>query len=493
MPLLTNLVGANGDTMKRLLILPAVFVLFFFASDNSDEWIPLFDGETLEGWQASDNADSWQIEDGALVTRGPRSHLFYVGDLNDHNFKNFEFSADVKTTPGSNSGIYFHTEYQDSGWPSRGYEAQVFNASPDIEPGWRVERKHTGSIYGIRNIWKPPVNNDEWFSYRFVVLGKTIRTYINGALMADYTEPEAVERPRSMRGRVLSSGTFALQCHDPRSVVYFRDIKVKVLPDDLPTPGEPAQDPDYENRLMALSLFNFPLMDLHVHVRGDLTNELALAHARRYGFTYGFAVNCGLMMGFEGDEELNRFIDSYEQPPETYFAMQAEGREWLDMFSQETIDRFDYVFTDAMTWTNDAGRRMRLWMPNETEVGDPEDFMDQLVDRIETILSNEPIDIYVNPTFLPPEISQMYDELWTEDRMDRVIAALVENEIALEINDRYRLPSVTFIRRAKAGGVKFTFGTNNGSLRDLGRLEYCIDMVDQAGLTAADMWIPPRR
>jgi hypothetical protein len=424
----------------------------------------------MEGWQASENADSWQIEDGALVTRGLRSHLFYVGDLNDHDFENFEFTADVMATPGSNSGIYFHTEYQDSGWPSKGYEAQVFNSSPNIEPGAYVERKLTGSLYGIRNIWKTP-----------------------GALMADYTEPEATERPGNMAGRVLSSGTFAFQCHDPESVVYYKNLKVKILPDDLATPGEPAQDPEYDARLIALSSANFPLMDLHVHIRGELTSDLALANARKYGFTYGFAVNCGLMMGFETDEALNQFIDTYEQPPETYFAMQAEGREWLDLFTQETIDRFDYVFTDAMTWTNDAGKRMRLWIPEETEVGDPEDFMDQFVDRIETILNEEPIDIYVNPTFIPDEIGHMYDELWTEDRMDRVIAALLENDIALEINDRRRIPSATFIKRAKAGGVKFTCGTNNGSLSDLGRLEYCIDMIEEAGLTGQDMWIPPQR
>jgi hypothetical protein len=489
----TTVLRANGDTMKRLLILPAICVLFLLTGCNSDRWISLFDGETMEGWRASENADSWQIEDGALVTRGPRSHLFYVGDLNDHEFKNFEFTADVKTTPGSNSGIFFHTEYQDSGWPSKGYEAQVLNSSPDVEPGAHVERKLTGSIYGIRNIWKTPVRDDEWFNYRIVVQGKTIRTYINGALMVDYTEPEATERPEDMAGRVLSSGTFALQCHDPGSVVHYRNVKVKILPDDLPTPGEPPEDAAYDARLIALASANVPLMDLHVHIRQDMTSDQALANARKYGFTYGFAVNCGLRMGFETDEALNEFIDSYEQPPETYFAMQAEGREWLDLFSQQTIDRFDYVFTDAMTWTNDAGKRMRLWVPEETEVGDPQDFMDQLVDRIETILNNEPIDIYVNPTFVPDEINDLYDELWTEDRMDRVIAALVENDIALEINDRYRIPSAAFIKRAKAGGVKFTCGTNNGSLSDLGRLEYCIDMIEEAGLTAQDMWIPPAR
>ena len=80
-----------------------------------------------------------------------------------------------------------------------------------------------------------------------------------------------------------------------------------------------------------------------------------------------------------------------------------------------------------MTWTNDNGLRMRTWIKEETEVGDPQDFMDQLVDRIVTIVTTEPIDIYVNPTFFPDEINDRYDEFWTEERIDRVVAALVES------------------------------------------------------------------
>ena len=87
------------------------------------------------------------------------------------------------------------------------------------------------------------------------------------------------------------------------------------------------------------------------------------------------------------------------------------------MFIPGMIGKFDYVFTDAMTWTNDDGKRMRLWIKEETEVGNPRDFMDQLVSRIETILAAEPIDIYVNPTYLPEEINSMYDELWTPERI----------------------------------------------------------------------------
>jgi len=476
--------------MKNLRSLIIFFFPLFMMGCQSDHWITLFDGETLSGWRASESAGSWKIEDGALVTSGPRSHLFYDGEVMNHDFKNFELMVDVRTIPGSNSGIYFHTEFQEEGWPEKGYECQVINSNKPAEPGDYVEYKMTGSIYAIRNTWKSPVPDNEWFNYHIVVRGKTIQTFINGELIAEYTEPDEVYRPESMKGRVLSSGTFAFQCHDPESVVYYKNVKVKLLPDDLPTPGEPPEDLEFEKHLVDLAAGNFPLIDLHMHLKEGLTLEDAMMHARKYGFTYGIAVNCGLNMGLETDAAVQQFLDDYAKPSHTWLAMQAEGREWLDMFSGEVVSQFDYVFTDAMTWTNNNNKRMRLWIEEETEVGDPQDFMEQLVDRTVGILENEPIDIFVNPTYLPEEINDRYDELWTEERMDRVLTALVENQVALEINNRYMIPSPAFIKRAKEAGVKFTFGTNNGGKDDLGRMEYAIEMIEECGLTGNDIWMP---
>lgn len=452
---------------------------------NSDEWITLFDGKSLDGWKASENIDSWKIEEGVLVTAGPRSHLFYDGDVMGHDFRNFEFMAKVKTEPGSNSGIYIHTEFQEEGWPAKGYECQVLNTAI---PGG--ENKMTGSIYAIRNNWKPPVPDNLWFDYRIKVQGKTIQTFINGEIVAEYTEPENIYRAEGFKDRILSSGTLAIQCHDPQSIVYFKEIKIKPLPDDLPSAGTPLTDLDFERKLINLHTYGFPLLDLHVHLKGGLTREEALVNARKYGFNYGIAVNCGLQMGKETEAELKEYLDQYEQSPITWHAMQAEGREWTNLYSEESVSRFDYVFTDAMTWTNDNGIRMRLWIPEETEVGDPEDFMEQLVDRIENIVRTEPIDIYVNPTYLPDEINDRYDELWTPERMDRVIKALVESQVALEINNLRKIPSPAFIKRAKAAGVKFTFGTNNAGADDLGRMDYAISMIGECELGSSDMWMP---
>jgi hypothetical protein len=187
------------------------------------------------------------------------------------------------------------------------------------------------------------------------------------------------------------------------------------------------------------------------------------------------------------DAGLDRFLASMAGQP-VYKAMQAEGREWRTMFSIDAIARADYVFTDAMTFTDTKGRRMRLWMPDEVFVDEPQAFMDMLVGKIEGVM-REPIDIYVNPTFLPAVIADQYDSLWTDARMDRVIAAAVRHGVAIEINARYRIPSKRFILKAKQAGVKFACGTNNTD-QDLGNLEYCRRMIRECRLTEDDFFVP---
>jgi histidinol phosphatase-like PHP family hydrolase len=148
------------------------------------------------------------------------------------------------------------------------------------------------------------------------------------------------------------------------------------------------------------------------------------------------------------------------------------------------------VFTDAMTFTDDNGKRMRIWIKEEVgEIKDKERFIEMYVNRILAVLNHEPIDIYVNPTVLPDVISAEYDQLWTPERMQNVIDAAKRNDVAIEINNRYRVPRSAFIKAAKRAGVKFSFGTNNGD-RNLGRMEYCVEMVKECGLAWDDIFVP---
>ena len=190
---------------------------------NGGGWSQLFNGKDLSGWKVNENPGSVRVSDGALVVGGKRAHVFYDGPIYAHSFKNFEFHAQVKTLPKANSGIYFHTQFQQGGWPSLGYECQVNNSQGD----WR----RTGGLYAIEDVRTPPAKDNEWFDMDITVRGKHITVAVNGKVTADYTEPANAERPKNMAGRLLSRGTFAFQCHDPGSVVHYKDVRVKPLPE----------------------------------------------------------------------------------------------------------------------------------------------------------------------------------------------------------------------------------------------------------------------
>jgi hypothetical protein len=202
--------------MKRTLAAVVVIILFvnMDTPDQKDGWISLFDGKSLAGWKVSEHPGTFTVKDGQIVVFGDRAHLFYEGDVNNHSFKNFEFKMQVMTTPGSNSGIFIHTAYQEEGWPSKGYEIQVNNTHTD----WRK----TGSIYAVQDVKEAPAKDNEWFTEHIIVKGKTITVKINDKVINEYTEGE--------NGR-LSTGTVALQGHDPKSKVFYKDVMIKVLPD----------------------------------------------------------------------------------------------------------------------------------------------------------------------------------------------------------------------------------------------------------------------
>jgi hypothetical protein len=193
-------------------------------AQGNDGWISLFDGQSLNGWRASEAPGTFRVENGVLVVHGPRAHLFYDGPVGNHDFRNFEWKADVLTFPGANSGMYFHTAYQETGWPSKGYEVQVNNSHTDP--------RRTGSLYAVDDVMNvSPAKDGEWFTQHVIVEGKRVRVLVNGQQVTDYTEPADAGRSADMGGRVLSSGTVAIQGHDPQSVVHYRNIMIRPLPD----------------------------------------------------------------------------------------------------------------------------------------------------------------------------------------------------------------------------------------------------------------------
>ena len=212
-------------TLKKILY-SLVFLLSLnsvMAQGSEEGWISLFDGKTLKGWKVGDNASSFHVEDGSIVVNGPKAHLYYMGDVKDHNFKNFEFKTKVMTRSGSNSGIYFHTEYQEKDWPDKGFEVQVNNSHTDY--------KRTGGLYNVQEVLEVYVGDDEWFTESIKVVGQRVIIMINDIVVIDYTEPANPLRSEGNRYRLIDRGTFAFQAHDPKSTVYFKDIMVRPLPE----------------------------------------------------------------------------------------------------------------------------------------------------------------------------------------------------------------------------------------------------------------------
>lgn len=194
------------------------------AKPDKDGFYSLFDGKSLDGWKIGKNASSWTVEDGMLVVHGPGpAHLFYDGPVHNHDFKNFHLKVRLTTYPNANSGVYFHTKYQEEGWPDQGFEAQVNATHGD----W----KKTGSLYDVKDIRDPHHKDNKEFLYEIIVKGDHVEIKVDGQTVNEWTQPAKFAPPGGHKQRFLQHGTFALQGHDPGSKVTYKEILVKPLDD----------------------------------------------------------------------------------------------------------------------------------------------------------------------------------------------------------------------------------------------------------------------
>jgi len=350
----------------------------------------------------------------------------------------------------------------------------------------------TGSLSHVRNLYRSLAGDGEWFAFSVAVRGKNIGVQIGGVDVVCYTEPEAPWRSEAHQGQRVAHGRIGLE--GLRGQVDIRNLRITPLPEGIRNPADTLPPVDErQDGIIRLQQRDFPVIDYHVHLKGGLTKEMAHAMSMHYGINYGVAPNAGeggVGRMLADDAEVHAYHDEISGEP-FLFGVQGEGRKWTQTFSQDALGIFEYLFTDAMTIIDHKGRISRIYRPEEVHfdgIG-KEAYMDHLVDQTVLILTNEPADIFANPTFLPDVLQDEYERLWTPERVDRVLDVLEKYHIALEINPRYRIPSFDIIRRAKARGIKFTFGTNNVDA-DFGCLEYAQEAIDACSLTTADIWFP---
>ena len=196
------------------------------AAFSQDGWVSLFNGKDMTGWKIGGDPNTFQIKDGAFVAKGPVAHAYYDGPVGNHDFKNFELIVDVMTAPNSNGGIYFHTEFQERGFPRKGFEVQVNNTQRDPVK--------SGSLYHVKDIGADDIKgiaqDNEWFTQHIIVQDKTVTIKLNGKEVVKWTQPADWNGGREGAGRVLDRGTIAFQGHDPNSTVHYKNVRIKLLP-----------------------------------------------------------------------------------------------------------------------------------------------------------------------------------------------------------------------------------------------------------------------
>ena len=456
--------------MNKLAVLLASIVIAFLSSCDSPGSNVLFSGKNINRW---DTTGDVSVKENLLSLSQNSQAILKSGG-----YKDFDLTMELRTKPGGKGFIGFHTDSQ-----GKGYRVAVNNDLND-DAWWRM----TGSLVSVRNLTKSFVRENEWFKMNIRVEGQQVTVLINGEPVVEYIEPEKPLRKTPNDKALISEGTFSLVSTGTGDIE-FKNISVEVL--DSKAINIPAQlavaRNEQTDEIIRLHQDDFPVLDYHVHLKGGLTKEEAARQSRRLGINYVLAPNCGIGFSLTNDNQVYDYLSTMRSEP-FILAMQAEGREWITTFSQKARDEFDFVFTDALTFTDKKGRRTRLWIPRETWIENEQEYMDLIVDKICDVLK-EPVDIYVNPCFLPEPMDQRYDEFWTEERMNKFVAALAESGKALEINELYQIPNKAIIMKAKEAGVKFTFGSNNVT-PDVSRLEYSLRMKKECGLTQMDMYKP---
>jgi hypothetical protein len=214
---------------------------------NSDGWVQLFNGKDLTGWKIhpmpggpiaevikvetdgkvtgydaklkdGKTVHLWRVEDGTLIGSGPASHLFTErGD-----YTNFDYRVEAKINDKGNSGQYFRTEFGPN-FP-KGYEAQINATHGDpirtgsLYPDYRTKLGQYKDKICIMNT--APHKADEFFTQEVTAVGNHITIKVNGKTTVDFTDPN----------NTFTKGHFALQGHDPGTVVTFKKVEVKELP-----------------------------------------------------------------------------------------------------------------------------------------------------------------------------------------------------------------------------------------------------------------------
>jgi Domain of Unknown Function (DUF1080) len=416
-------------------------ILFFFGTlfsaivfdagiqaQPASPWTELLNGKDFTGWKASENSASWTVVDGMFQTVGKRSHLWYVGEELKDGFRNFEIEVQVKTFKLANSGIYFHTEYQETGFPLKGFEIQVNNSH--VGEGDYLEFKRNASLYGIRNVYKVLDNDDQWMTIRARVEGNHVQVWCNGLKTVDYVQPLHT----GSGVKQLSRGTFCLQGHDPLSKAQYRSFKVRRLSGAIkPQHGAPDFGPWYDS-LMVLQHHNFAFIDLN-----PPTSLTATALAN---YCYATGINTSLV---KTPATAKDFSTAKNLP--LFLGLKITSKD----LAKAPFSAADYIIGES---TDLASAR--------------------------TLLKSGHINTWSDK-----------GHTLNEQTAPELLALANQYSVAVEIDNTHRTPSIEVLTLAKAKGLQFSF-TGLLPLSAIEQSQYLFEVIKLAGLEYRDLYIPGR-
>ena len=385
--------------MKKLIFAAAGLMAMAFAACG-----PTYDvAEPMNNWTSDQRDGNVYESDLNQVTVYAGETLSAKGD-----YRNFDLKGQAFLGTGAEASLMFHANAEGT----KGYEVLLHNGPIDGS-------RKTGSLATVRNLYRSLGEDNNWFDFDIAVREKNISIKINGTDVVCYTEPDQPYRTEANKGKVLSQGLFSLV--GKKGEVKLQNLTVTRLHDGVTNPNDtmPVVD-ETTDQIIRLQQENFPVIDYHVHLKGGLTKEMAHAMEMNYGINYGVAPNLGeggVGRMLSNDEEAFAYYNEVK-PMAFLRGAQGEGRRWIVQFSEEAINKFDYLFTDAMTVV-DKGRICRIYRPEEIHLDgrSKQQYMDMIVDQTVKILTNEPADIFANATYIPDDMNPDYAQYWTECSM----------------------------------------------------------------------------
>lgn len=236
--------------------------------------------------------------------------------------------------------------------------------------------------------------------------------------------------------------------------------------------------------------YEFPLIDMHVHMTDKFTIEKIMEIAESRKVKFGIVEHPTEWAAIKNDADLKNYIEKLKKYP-VHIGLQPVAIGWSKKYSPALLNQVDYILMDPQTIPMEDGSYQHIW-EFDTYVENTEVFMERYMAHSLNILKNEPIDIFAWPLFLPVCIARDYYTIWTNDRMQQIISAAKARNIAIEINDMAHTPHEKFILMAKEQGLKFTFGSDARN-NNAGRLDFCKAIAKKCKLKESDFFIPGKK